>query len=274
MDVRGGVDLRVHGIAPTGRVVSSPSTPVLYEHAIARGEARLAEGGPMVVDTGRHTGRSPKDKFVVREPGSESRIWWDGNQEIGEDVVRAAPREGHGAPRPRDDAVRRRRVRGRRPRPPRRRPRRDDASVPRALREDDVHRADDRRAALVRAAGARAARARSRRAAEVGRDAHGHLHRAAPVADGGPRRRHVLRGRDQEVDLHRHERPAAARGRAADALLGERRRGRPARRSSSVCPARARRRSPPIPSAPSSATTSTAGATRASSTSRAAATRR
>ena len=40
----------------------------------------------MVVDTGRHTGRSPKDKFIVREPGSESRIWWDGNQEIAEDA--------------------------------------------------------------------------------------------------------------------------------------------------------------------------------------------
>jgi len=85
MDVRGGVDLRVHGITPTGRVVSNPSTPLLYEHAIARGDARLAEGGPMVVDTGRHTGRSPKDKFVVREPGSEDRIWWEGNQPIGEE---------------------------------------------------------------------------------------------------------------------------------------------------------------------------------------------
>ena len=84
MDVRGGVDLRVHGITPEGTVVSSPSTPVLYEHAIARGDARLAEGGPMVVDTGKHTGRSPKDKFVVREPRSESRIWWDGNQEFAE----------------------------------------------------------------------------------------------------------------------------------------------------------------------------------------------
>ena len=84
MDARGSADLRAHGITPTGRVVSNPSTPVLYEHAIARGEARIAEGGPMVVDTGRHTGRSPKDKFVVREPGSEERIWWDGNQEIGE----------------------------------------------------------------------------------------------------------------------------------------------------------------------------------------------
>src|SRR5581483_8022239 len=37
---------------------------------------RLAEGGPLVVDTGRFTGRSPRDKYVVREPGSEGRIWW------------------------------------------------------------------------------------------------------------------------------------------------------------------------------------------------------
>ena len=84
MDVRGGVDLRIHGITPTGQVVANPSTPMLYEHAIQRGEARIGEGGAMVVDTGKHTGRSPKDKFVVREPGSAGRIWWDGNQEIGE----------------------------------------------------------------------------------------------------------------------------------------------------------------------------------------------
>jgi phosphoenolpyruvate carboxykinase (ATP) len=85
MDVRGRVDLSTHGITPTGRVVWKPSTPLLYEHAIARGEARIAEGGPLAVDTGRHTGRSPKDKFIVREPGSEGRIWWDGNRELAED---------------------------------------------------------------------------------------------------------------------------------------------------------------------------------------------
>jgi phosphoenolpyruvate carboxykinase (ATP) len=84
MDVRGGVDLRAHGITPTGTVVANPSTPVLYEHAVERREARLGEGGPMVVDTGVHTGRSPKDKFIVREPRSEDRIWWDGNQELAE----------------------------------------------------------------------------------------------------------------------------------------------------------------------------------------------
>ena len=39
-------------------------------------EENIAEGGPFVVDTGVHTGRSPKDKFAVREPDSEDRIWW------------------------------------------------------------------------------------------------------------------------------------------------------------------------------------------------------
>jgi phosphoenolpyruvate carboxykinase (ATP) len=86
MDVRGGVDLTTHGITSAGRVIWSPSTPALYEHAIVRNEARIAAGGPLVVDTGRHTGRSPKDKFIVREPGSEDRIWWDGNQALAEDA--------------------------------------------------------------------------------------------------------------------------------------------------------------------------------------------
>ena len=75
-----------HGIAARGRIYWHPTTSQLYSHALARGEARLAEGGPLVVDTGAHTGRSPKDKFIVREPGSESRIWWgDVNADISED---------------------------------------------------------------------------------------------------------------------------------------------------------------------------------------------
>jgi phosphoenolpyruvate carboxykinase (ATP) len=82
IDVRGRSDLSAHGITATGRVIWNPSVPVLYEHAIARGEARLAEGGPMVVDTGKHTGRSAQDKFIVREPASEERIWWDGNKDF------------------------------------------------------------------------------------------------------------------------------------------------------------------------------------------------
>ncbi|HSS74393.1 MAG TPA: phosphoenolpyruvate carboxykinase (ATP) [Gaiellaceae bacterium] len=65
-----------HGLNPDGPVYWQPTTALLYAHALAREEGKLAEGGPLVVDTGRFTGRSPKDKFVVREPGSEERIWW------------------------------------------------------------------------------------------------------------------------------------------------------------------------------------------------------
>ena len=72
-------------IDATGDVIWNATTPVLYEHAIARREARLGEGGAMVVDTGSHTGRSPNDKFIVREPASEARIWWDGNRELTEE---------------------------------------------------------------------------------------------------------------------------------------------------------------------------------------------
>jgi phosphoenolpyruvate carboxykinase (ATP) len=68
--------LSEHGIEPTGTVHWNPSTSQLYTDALTRGEGRLAEGGPLAVDTGKHTGRSPKDKFVVKEPGSEDRIWW------------------------------------------------------------------------------------------------------------------------------------------------------------------------------------------------------
>jgi phosphoenolpyruvate carboxykinase (ATP) len=78
-------ELAQHGISVRGDVYWHPTTAQLYEHALARGEARLAEGGPLVVDTGVHTGRSPKDKFIVREPGSEARIWWgDVNSELSE----------------------------------------------------------------------------------------------------------------------------------------------------------------------------------------------
>ena len=79
--------LAVHGIEATGTVHWNPSTSQLYTDALTRGEGRLAEGGPLAVDTGKHTGRSPKDKFVVREPGSESRIWWgEVNAEMSEDA--------------------------------------------------------------------------------------------------------------------------------------------------------------------------------------------
>jgi phosphoenolpyruvate carboxykinase (ATP) len=78
--------LAVHGLRVGGRVLRNPTTSQLYTAAIDRGEGVIAEGGPLVVDTGRFTGRSPKDKFIVREPESEERIWWsDVNAEISEE---------------------------------------------------------------------------------------------------------------------------------------------------------------------------------------------
>jgi phosphoenolpyruvate carboxykinase (ATP) len=81
----GPVDLSAHGIDPAGRVYRNPSTSLLYTHALTRGDGRLAEGGPLVVDTGKFTGRSPKDKFLVDEPSSTDRIWWgEVNQKLAE----------------------------------------------------------------------------------------------------------------------------------------------------------------------------------------------
>ena len=48
----------------------------LYEDAIRHGEGLVAADGPLVVRTGKHTGRSPQDKFIVDEPTSRDRIWW------------------------------------------------------------------------------------------------------------------------------------------------------------------------------------------------------
>ena len=52
------------------------SAAALYEEAIRRQEGEIAADGPLACLTGQHTGRSPNDKFVVREPSSEAEIAW------------------------------------------------------------------------------------------------------------------------------------------------------------------------------------------------------
>jgi phosphoenolpyruvate carboxykinase (ATP) len=60
----------------------SLSPAALYEHAIRRGEAAIVSSGALTAETGKHTGRSPKDKFFVKEPTSQGAIWWQANQPI------------------------------------------------------------------------------------------------------------------------------------------------------------------------------------------------
>jgi phosphoenolpyruvate carboxykinase (ATP) len=60
----------------TDRVGWNLSTAALYEAAVLRQEGVIAAGGPLACRTGLHTGRSPNDKFVVREPSSEHEIEW------------------------------------------------------------------------------------------------------------------------------------------------------------------------------------------------------
>lgn len=57
----------------------------LVEHAIRNNEGILADNGALVTRTGKYTGRTPLDKYIVREPSSEGRIWWENNKPFDED---------------------------------------------------------------------------------------------------------------------------------------------------------------------------------------------
>lgn len=68
--------LAPQGLTPTGQIHWNYVAPELIEAAIRRGEGTLADMGPFVAVTSPHTGRSPNDKFVVKEPGSEADVDW------------------------------------------------------------------------------------------------------------------------------------------------------------------------------------------------------
>lgn len=73
---QGTSGLDAHGISTTGSVHWNLTPAVLYEQALQRGEGVIAAEGPLVCRTGQHTGRSPNDKFFVKEPSSEAHIHW------------------------------------------------------------------------------------------------------------------------------------------------------------------------------------------------------
>ncbi|WP_228243107.1 phosphoenolpyruvate carboxykinase [Porphyrobacter sp. GA68] len=67
------------GFATRAEVFANLLSPQLVEHAVRRGEGKVAKSGPLVVTTGKHTGRSAKDKFIVRDAETEGTVWWDNN---------------------------------------------------------------------------------------------------------------------------------------------------------------------------------------------------
>jgi phosphoenolpyruvate carboxykinase (ATP) len=66
------------GVTPQ-RVLANLGAAELVEHAIRRNEGQLTDRGVFTAVTSPHTGRSPKDKFVVREADVEDSVWWENN---------------------------------------------------------------------------------------------------------------------------------------------------------------------------------------------------
>jgi len=71
--------LEDQGITGLGYVYYNRTEDELHKAAVAAGEGVTGKGGTFLVTTGKHTGRSPKDKFVVRTPSVEDTIWWENN---------------------------------------------------------------------------------------------------------------------------------------------------------------------------------------------------
>ena len=68
------MSLDLHGLGARFKRNLSPAA--LYEEAVRRGEGIMAEAGPLACRTGQHTGRSPNDKFIVREPSTNETVEW------------------------------------------------------------------------------------------------------------------------------------------------------------------------------------------------------
>lgn len=72
----------LHSLAAIGlhnsrHIYHNLSVPQLVEHALLRGEGQLSANGSLCVTTGKYTGRSPHDRFIVNEPGSGHEVNWD-----------------------------------------------------------------------------------------------------------------------------------------------------------------------------------------------------
>jgi phosphoenolpyruvate carboxykinase (ATP) len=74
--VKSDYGLENHGLANLRMAYWNLPVEALYEEITFRREARISQLGPLVVNTGKHTARSANDKFIVKEPTTEEKIWW------------------------------------------------------------------------------------------------------------------------------------------------------------------------------------------------------
>ena len=72
----------IFGFRNLAEVFWNLGTAPLYEHALRNNEAELTADGALCAETGVFTGRSPKDKFTVRDANTDGMMWWAGNQSI------------------------------------------------------------------------------------------------------------------------------------------------------------------------------------------------
>ena len=197
----------------------------LVEHAVANREGALVHGGAFCAETGVHTGRSPKDKFVVVDAQTEKSVWWEKNGRLSGEKFQLLL----------DDFI--------------------AHAKGKALYAQDLYGGADPkyrikarvytelawhsmfiRALLIRPDRAELAHyvpdftilvpAVVQGRSETPRRAQRDDHRARLHQKDHPDRRQLLRRRDEEVGVHRAELLPAGRQRDADALLGQCRAGR------------------------------------------------
>ncbi|MDI6602028.1 MAG: phosphoenolpyruvate carboxykinase (ATP) [Thermoanaerobacteraceae bacterium] len=79
-------ELKLDGLTNPGTIYYNMSVPSLVEESIKRGEGILSDKGALNVFTGKYTGRSPNDKFIVDEPEVHNKIWWGNNKAMSPDI--------------------------------------------------------------------------------------------------------------------------------------------------------------------------------------------
>ena len=204
--------LENHGLKNINRAYWNLSAGELYEHAIRRDEGHIAHLGPLVVNTGQHTGRSPNDKFIVREASSEKRVWWGkvnrpfeqaGFDKLREKVLAHLQEETStyriASPEPTPNTASRSGSSRNTP---------GTASSPATCSCARI----GTRERPATSPNSPSSTSRRSKPTGSGRDQFAHVHPGGFRRNTDPDRRHELRGRDEEIDLHAVKLPAAAQG--------------------------------------------------------------